>query len=179
MVEPRFKKSMETKYAKEWGSNKIGTTGVVGAAKGKAPAITDKKTKYLRLGYTQNPRKVEMTKCGAAITKKRGLQAYDPKLHLAGIPMGQRQLTPYTISGTDIVCDGDDLHFVNNAAMQQEWDDIRRTCIVGLDLAHETLEKRLGKEVTPETINYYLEVLNHAMPGAAIVQEHMVETDRK
>jgi len=51
--------------------------------------------------------------------------------------------------------------------MQQEWDDIRRTCVVGLDLAHETLEKRLGKEVTPETINYYLEVLNHAMPGAA------------
>ncbi len=168
MAEPRFKKAMETKYAKEWGSNKVGST-----AKSK---ITDKKTKYLRLGYTQNPRKVEMTKCGAAITKKRGLQAYDPKLHLAGIPMGQRQLTPYTISGTDIVCDGDDLHFVNNAAMQQEWDDIRRTCIVGLDLAHETLEKRLGKEVTPETINYYLEVLNHAMPGAAIVQEHMVET---
>lgn len=169
MAEVRFKKAMETKYAKEWGSNKVGSTA-------KAKSITDKKTKYLRLGYTQNPRKVEMTKCGAAITKKRGLQAYDPKLHLAGIPMGQRQLTPYTISGTDIVCDGDDLHFVNNAAMQQEWDDIRRSCVVGLDLAHETLEKRLGKEVTPETINYYLEVLNHAMPGAAIVQEHMVET---
>ncbi|MBU3966235.1 MAG: coenzyme-B sulfoethylthiotransferase subunit alpha, partial [Euryarchaeota archaeon] len=169
MAEVRFKKAMETKYAKEWGSNKCGSTA-------KPKSITDKKTKYLRLGYTQNPRKVEMAKCGAAITKKRGLQAYDPKLHLAGIPMGQRQLTPYTISGTDIVCDGDDLHFVNNAAMQQEWDDIRRTCVVGLDLAHETLEKRLGKEVTPETINYYLEVLNHAMPGAAIVQEHMVET---
>ena len=169
MAEVRFKKAMETKYAKEWGSNKVGSTA-------KAKSITDKKTKYLRLGYTQNPRKVEMAKCGAAITKKRGLQAYDPKLHLAGIPMGQRQLTPYTISGTDIVCDGDDLHFVNNAAMQQLWDDIRRTCVVGLDLAHETLEKRLGKEVTPETINYYLEVLNHAMPGAAIVQEHMVET---
>jgi len=113
MAEVRFKKAMETKYAKEWGSNKCGST-----AKNK---ITDKKTKYLRLGYQQNPRKVEMAKCGAAITKKRGLQAYDPKLHLAGIPMGQRQLTPYTISGTDIVCDGDDLHFVNNAAMQQEW----------------------------------------------------------
>jgi len=160
-----FIKAMETKYTKEWGTNK-----------NKGGKITDNKTKYLRLGYTQNPRKVEMTKCGAEITKRRGLQAYDPKLHLAGITMGQRQLTPYCISMTDIVCDGDDLHFVNNAAMQQMWDDIRRTCIVGLDLAHETLEKRLGKEVTPETINYYLEVLNHAMPGAAIVQEHMVET---
>ena len=97
-------------------------------------------------------------------------------MHLAGIPMGQSAITPYIISGTDIVCEPDDLHFVNNAAMQQKWDDIRRTCVVGLDLAHETLEKRLGKEVTPETINYYLEVFNHAMPGAAIVQEHMVET---
>ncbi len=162
---PLFMKAMETKYSKEWGSNK--------SAQSK---ITDKKTKYLRLGYTQSPRKVEMAKCGAAIHKKRQLQAYDPKLHLCGIPMGQRQLHPYTISGTDTICEGDDLHFVNNAAMQQMWDDIRRTCIVGLDLAHETLEKRLGKEVTPETINYYLEVLNHAMPGAAIVQEHMAET---
>ena len=77
---PRFQKAMETKYTKEWGTNK-----------NKGGKITDKKTKYLRLGYTQNPRKVEMAKCGAAITKKRGLQAYDPKLHLAGIPMGQSQ----------------------------------------------------------------------------------------
>jgi methyl-coenzyme M reductase alpha subunit len=43
-------------------------------------------------------------------------------------------------------------------------------------MAHEVLEKRLGKEVTPETINNYLEILNHAMPGAAVVQEHMCET---
>jgi methyl-coenzyme M reductase alpha subunit len=144
MAEPRFKKSMETKYAKEWGSNKVGST-----AKSK---ITDKKTKYLRLGYTQNPRKVEMAKCGAAITKKRGLQAYDPKLHLAGIPMGQRQLTPYTISGTDIVCDGDDLHFVNNAAMQQEWDDIRRTCVVGLD-SHMRLLRRDWARKLPQRLS--------------------------
>ena len=82
----------------------------------------------------------------------------------------------YEVSGTGVFVEGDDLHFVNNAAMQQMWDDIRRTIIVGLDLAHGTLQKRLGKEVTPETINEYLHVLNHAMPGAAVVQEHMVET---
>jgi len=75
-----------------------------------------------------------------------------------------------------VVVEGDDLHFVNNPAMQQMWDDIRRTIVVGLDMAHEVLQKRLGKEVTPETINNYLEILNHAMPGAAVVQEHMVET---
>jgi methyl-coenzyme M reductase alpha subunit len=85
-------------------------------------------------------------------------------------------LVPYKLSGTEYVVEGDDLHFVNNPAMQQMWDDIRRTIIVGLDMAHEVLEKRLGKEVTPETINNYLEILNHAMPGAAVVQEHMVET---
>jgi len=45
-----------------------------------------------------------------------------------------------------------------------------------MDLAHQTLQKRLGKEITPETINEYLHILNHAMPGAAVVQEHMVET---
>ncbi|VVB89845.1 Methyl-coenzyme M reductase subunit alpha [uncultured archaeon] len=61
---PIFTKAMETKYVKEWGTNKVGSI-----AKNK---ITDKKTKYLRLGYTQNPRKVEMAKCGAATTKKRG-----------------------------------------------------------------------------------------------------------
>jgi methyl-coenzyme M reductase alpha subunit len=97
-------------------------------------------------------------------------------MHCGGIPLGQRALTPSFISGTDMMVEVDDLHYVNNAAMQQMWDDIRRTCIVGMDLAHETLEKRLGIEVTPETINYYLETLNHALPGGAVVQEHMVET---
>lgn len=83
---------------------------------------------------------------------------------------------PYQVSTTDTFVEGDDLHFVNNAAMQQFWDDIRRTVIVGLNHAHRILERRLGKEVTPETINHYLETVNHAMPGAAVVQEHMVET---
>lgn len=170
----RFIKSLEIKYAKEWGSNKIGSI-----IKNK---ITEKKTKYLRLGYTQSPRKVEMAKVGAAITEMRGLQAYDPKLHLSGISLGQAQLTPfvlsapYSLQNKKIVCEGDNLHFVNNAAMQQMWDDIRRTCIVGLDLAHNYVEMGMWREITPETINYYIEQLNHIMPGAAIIQEYLVET---
>jgi len=108
---------------------------------------------------------------------KRGISAYDPvRCHLGGIPLGQRQLMTYEVSTTGVFVEGDDLHFVNNAAMQQMWDDIRRTVIVSMDLAHQTLQKRLGKEVTPETINEFLHVLNHAMPGAAVIQEHMVET---
>ena len=116
-------------------------------------------------------------KAGKKAEMDRGISMYDPKrCHCGGIPLGQRQLTSYEVSTTGVFVEGDDLHFVNNAAMQQMWDDIRRTIIVGLDLAHGTLQKRLGKEVTPETINEYLHVLNHAMPGAAVVQEHMVET---
>ncbi len=134
-------------------------------------------TVYARLGLKQSPRKMEFVKEGQKVAMERGISAYDPvRCHLGGIPLGQRQLTSYEVSTTGVFVEGDDLHFVNNAAMQQMWDDIRRTIIVGLDLAHQTLQKRLGKEVTPETINEYLHVLNHAMPGAAVVQEHMVET---
>ena len=134
-------------------------------------------TVFERKGLEQSPRKVEFMKAGKKAEMDRGIAMYDPKrCHCGGIPLGQRQLTTYEVSGTNVFVEGDDLHFVNNAAMQQMWDDIRRTIIVGLDLAHQTLQKRLGKEVTPETINEYLHVLNHAMPGAAVVQEHMVET---
>ena len=128
-------------------------------------------------GVRQSPRKMEFMKASRAIEMDRGISMYDPeRCHLGGIPMGQRQLMTYEVSGTGVFVEGDDLHFVNNAAMQQMWDDIRRTVIVKMDLAHQTLQKRLGKEVTPETINEYLHILNHAMPGAAVVQEHMVET---
>ncbi|MFQ6072097.1 MAG: coenzyme-B sulfoethylthiotransferase subunit alpha [Methanosarcinales archaeon] len=89
-----------------------------------------------------------------------------------------RKPTLHIISGTNIVCNSDDLHFFNNIAMQQFWDDIRRTCIVGLDLIHETLEKRFGKATSPETINSYLEVLNHAMKGNAVLQESMAKIDQ-
>ena len=128
-------------------------------------------------GIHQSPRKMEFMKASRAVEMDRGIPMYDPeRCHLGGIPMGQRQLMTYEVSGTGVFVEGDDLHFVNNAAMQQMWDDIRRTVIVNMDLAHQTLQKRLGKEVTPETINEYLHILNHAMPGAAVVQEHMVET---
>jgi methyl-coenzyme M reductase alpha subunit len=137
---------------------------------------TSNKTTYKREGYIQSKDKKEFQEWGAKIAKERGIPAYNVNVHLGGMTLGQRQLMPYNVSGTDVMCEGDDLHYVNNPAMQQMWDEIRRTVIVGLDTAHETLTRRLGKEVTPETINGYLEALNHTMPGAAIVQEHMVET---
>lgn len=137
---------------------------------------TSNKTTYKREGWQQSKDKREFQEWGAKIARERGIPAYNVNVHLGGMTLGQRQLMPYEVSTTGVMCEGDDLHYVNNPAMQQMWDEIRRTVIVGLDQAHETLTKRLGKEVTPETINGYLEALNHTMPGAAIVQEHMVET---
>jgi len=130
-------------------------------------------TYYNKGGWKQSERKREFVAAGKEVARKRGIPQYDPDV---GTPLGQRVLMPYNVSTTDTYVEGDDLHFVNNAAMQQFWDDIRRTVIVGLNTAHNVIEKRLGKEVTPETITHYLETVNHAMPGAAVVQEHMVET---
>ncbi|TDA25962.1 MAG: coenzyme-B sulfoethylthiotransferase subunit alpha [Archaeoglobi archaeon] len=137
---------------------------------------TEKQTRfYIYDGWKQSARKREFVEWAQKLAKERGIPGYNPEMHLGGIPVGQRVLMPYKISGTDVYVEGDDLHYINNAAMQQMWDDIRRTVIVGLDAPHALLEKRLGKEVTPETINQYLEVVNHALPGGAVVQEHMVE----
>lgn len=135
----------------------------------------ERKTEFYKFnGYKQSERKVEFAEAGKEIAAKRGIPMYNPDV---GTPLGQRVLMPYQVSTTDTFVEGDDLHFVNNAAMQQFWDEIRRTVIVGLNTAHTVIEKRLGKEVTPETITHYLETVNHAMPGAAVVQEHMVETN--
>jgi methyl-coenzyme M reductase alpha subunit len=131
---------------------------------------------YIYGGFKQSKRKTEFYNKTTKIVEERGIPMYNPTLHL-GKSTGQRVLMPYQLSGTDIYCDGDDLHFINNTAMQQMWHDIRRTVIVGLDAAHMILQMRLGKSVTPETINHYIEVLEHALPGAAVVQEHMVETN--
>ena len=140
--------------------------------------VAETKTEFYKFGgLDQSARKKEFMEASKKVELRRGISMYDPKrCHLGGLPMGQRQLMTYEVSGTGTFVEGDDLHFVNNPAMQQMWDDIRRTIIVNMDLAHSTLQKRLGKEITPETINEYLHILNHAMPGGAVVQEHMVET---
>jgi len=145
------------------------------ALKEKFEEAPDEKTTtfYKFGGWKQSERKREFVEAGKEVAAKRGIPQYDPDV---GTPLGQRVLMPYQVSTTDTFVEGDDFHFVNNAAMQQFWDDIRRTVIVGLNTAHNVIEKRLGKEVTPETITHYLETVNHAMPGAAVVQEHMVET---
>lgn len=123
-------------------------------------------------GYKQSDRKKEFVDAANKIAKERGIPMMNQDI---GVPLGQRSWMPYQLSHTDIYVEPDDLHCVNNPAIQQAWDDIRRTILVGLDSPHNTIERRLGKEVTPETINAYLEAVNHTMPGGAVVQEHMAE----
>jgi methyl-coenzyme M reductase alpha subunit len=133
---------------------------------------TDEHTTYYSFGgWKQSKRKREWVEQANKIAKARGIVMMNQDI---GVPLGQRVLMPYQLSHTDIYAEADDLHFVNNAAMQQAWDDIRRTVVSGLDTAHTVIEKRLGKEVTPETINRYLEAVNHNARWS-VVQEHMVE----
>ncbi|MHC1570448.1 MAG: coenzyme-B sulfoethylthiotransferase subunit alpha, partial [Methermicoccaceae archaeon] len=101
--EQMFKKALEIKFTQDWGDNKASEV---------SKDITSKKAKYLRLGSLQSPRKQEFAQYGKEIAAKRGLPGYDPNLHLGGIPLGQRQITPYLLSSTDVMCDGDDIHFV-------------------------------------------------------------------
>ncbi|OKY78426.1 MAG: Methyl coenzyme M reductase alpha subunit McrA [Candidatus Methanohalarchaeum thermophilum] len=136
------------------------------------PTSKNQKSLYQLGGYKQSKRKKEFQEAGQQIAKERGTSSFNEDI---GVPLGQRVLMPYQLSHTDMTVEPDDLHVLNNAAMQQAWDDIQRTVIVGLDMSHKVLEKRLGKDVTPETINQYLETYNHTQPGGAVVQEHMAE----
>ncbi|MDY6965484.1 MAG: hypothetical protein SVM80_05865 [Halobacteriota archaeon] len=127
---------------------------------------------YQRGGIQQSKTKVEFTEWGKKIALQRGIPSYNREV---GIPMGQRWLTTGKSPGTDIVINFDDINFFNNSAMQQCLDDIRRTVIVNLDVAHRTIQLRLGKEISPETMNLFMETLQHRLAGGAVIQEHMSE----
>lgn len=140
--------------------------------------VIDKKL-YQHGGTRQSRRKTEYIEFANRIAKERGIPGYDPD-HIAlelevGVPLGQRFLEPVKVSGTDVFCEYEDLHMMNNAAIQQMHDDIFRTAIACLDLPHRILVDRYGFEITPESINTYLETINHTMVGGAVAQEHMCE----
>ena len=88
-------------------------------------------------GWKQSERKREFNDAAEKLAKERNMPFYNPDI---GVPLGQRQLMAYKISGTEDYVEGDDLHFCNNAAIQQLVDDIKRTIIVGMDTAHSVLQ---------------------------------------
>ncbi len=133
-------------------------------------------TKFYEFGgWRQSKRKTEFVNLAQNIAKERGFPGYQGDRDDMGVPLGQRKLEPLYINGTDVICEGDDLHQINNAAMQQMLDDIKRTGINTLDMPHMILNFRVGITVTPETINRYLEMINHTTMGGAVAQEHMAE----
>ena len=83
--------------------------------------LSEQKVEYKRAGYVQNARKREFQAAGERVAEKRGMKQYDVNVHLGGMTLGQRQLVPYKLSTTPDIVEGDDLHYVNNPAMQQMW----------------------------------------------------------
>ncbi|RLG37785.1 MAG: methyl-coenzyme M reductase subunit alpha [Candidatus Alkanophagales archaeon] len=139
---------------------------------------TKRYTKFYELGgWQQSKRKTEFVEFSRKLAAERGIVGYQREREegIGGVPLGQRLLENFNITGTDVICEYDDFQQINNAAMQQMADDIRRTAVLGLDMPHMIIQNRFGVSVTPETINRYLEVANHAMCGGAVAQEHMAE----
>ena len=142
----------------------------------KASDLTKKTTTFYEFGgYKQSKRKTEFVKYAHEIARERGIPGYQGDREDLGVPLGQRYLAPLKLVGVDAYGEIDDFHDINNAAIQQAVDDIKRTSIISLDMAHRVLEQRIGATVTPETINHYLECKGHSIAGGALAQEHMAE----
>ncbi|WP_456486325.1 coenzyme-B sulfoethylthiotransferase subunit alpha [Candidatus Alkanophaga liquidiphilum] len=128
---------------------------------------------YRHGGIQQSKAKREFVEWGRRIALERGIPQYNREV---GIPLGQRYIEPVLISGTDILIEHDELNFYNNCAAHQMIDDVKRTVIVGLDVPHRVIQLRLGKEISPESMNLFMETLQHTLSGGAVIQEHMAET---
>lgn len=138
--------------------------------------LASKNTTFYRFGgWKQSKRKSEFVEYAHEIAKGRGVPGYQGDRQDLGVPLGQRYIAPIKLAGVDAYAEIDDFHYINNAAIQQALDDIKRTSITGLDMTHRVLEQRIGATVTPETINHYLECKNHSITGGALAQEHMAE----
>ena len=129
---------------------------------------------YNRGGYKQSPQKSKFQEDSIGIALERNIPGYH---HSLMEPMGQRELRPVTISGTDVKVEPEALHYLNNYAMQQLYDDIKRTLILNLDIPHRTIQVRAGKEVTPESVNQFLRSVQHTIGGGTILLDQFADVD--
>jgi len=129
---------------------------------------------YNRGGYAQSPTKTAFQEEAIQIALDRQIPAYH---HSLMEPMGQRELRPITISRSDVKVEPEALHYLNNYAIQQLYDDIKRTLILNLDIPHRTIQIRAGKEVTPETVNQYLRSVQHTIGGGTILLKQNADVD--
>ncbi|MHA1270145.1 MAG: hypothetical protein ACTSPY_10195 [Candidatus Helarchaeota archaeon] len=131
---------------------------------------------YNRKGFNQSKTLMKNMQIGKEIALSRGLPMYD--LSVAE-PIGHQQMFPYKISNSDQLVSADSLHCLNNVAMQQLYDDVRRTIILNLDVPHKVIQVRAGKEVTPETINHFLRTLQHTISGGIVSQDQFADINPK
>jgi methyl-coenzyme M reductase alpha subunit len=129
---------------------------------------------YQRGGYAQSPQKMKYQEEGKEIAIQREIPAYH---HSLMEPIGQRELRSVTLSRTDVRVEPEALHYLNNFAMQQLYDDIKRTLILNLDIPHRTIQVRAGKEVTPESVNLFLRSVQHTIAGGTILLEQYADVD--
>lgn len=138
-------------------------------------SFTDDKM-YKRKGFNQSDIIMKNIKIGQNIALEREMPIYDPSVAEA---IGHRQIFPYKISYTDELVSANSLHSLNNAAMQQLYDDVRRTIILNLDVPHKVIQVRAGKEVTPETINHFLKTIQHTIAGGVVSQDQFADVNPK
>lgn len=136
------------------------------------PTETFDYSMYFRDGYKQSQLKTKFQELGKEIAIKRGIPSYN---RAVGTPIGQDQMKNCIISKTDIEIEADQLHCINNPAMRNLLNDVKRTIIFNLDVPHGVVQVRAGKEVTPFTVNQYLNTMQHNIAGGSVLLDQYSE----
>lgn len=129
---------------------------------------------YMRKGYHQSYLKNKFQEAGINIALERNIPAYNRAL---GTPVGQDQMVRGVISGTPTEIEPDQVNIINNQALRDLYNDVRRTCIYNVDIPHHVVQIRANKEVTPTTINEFLRTLAHNISGGASLLDKLDEID--
>ncbi|NVM01454.1 MAG: hypothetical protein HWN67_03915 [Candidatus Helarchaeota archaeon] len=136
------------------------------------PTETFDYSMYFRDGYKQSQQKAKFQEAGKSIALERGLPSYN---RAVGAPIGQDKLKTYVISSTDVEVEVDQLNCINNPAMRNLLNDVKRTIIFNLDIPHGVVQIRAGREVTPQTVNQLLETMEHNISGGNVLLDQLSE----
>ncbi|MHA1376958.1 MAG: hypothetical protein ACTSRG_01125 [Candidatus Helarchaeota archaeon] len=127
---------------------------------------------YFRDGYKQSQQKLKFQQIGKKIALQRGLPSYD---RAVGAPIGQDKIKNFIISKSDVEVEIDQLNCINNPAMRKLLNDVKRTIIFNLDIPHGIAQIRAGKEITPTTVNQFLDTMQHNIAGGNVLLDQTSE----
>ncbi|MHA1299809.1 MAG: hypothetical protein ACTSO9_10270 [Candidatus Helarchaeota archaeon] len=127
---------------------------------------------YFRDGFKQSPQKLKFQEVGKEITLQRGIPSYN---RAVGAPIGQDKMKTYIISKSDVEVEIDQLNCINNPAMRNLLNDVKRTIIFNLDTPHGVAQIRAGKEITPTTVNQFLQTIQHNIAGGNVLLDQSSE----